>query len=118
MALMILFAGMPAWEHASGQSVSSLSQQVSNYLAWKQADYLNMPFVQDAIRRWSVKGGEPVSRVMEGRHAETMKFPGKTCVQFAFTGPSVGGIPVYCYRLESDPWGPKFSLIEEYSNVE
>jgi hypothetical protein len=109
---------MPAWQHASGQPVSGLSQEVSNYLAWKQADYLKMPFVQDAIRRWSLKGGEPVSRVMEGRQVETMEFPGKTCVQFAFTGPSVGGTPVYCYRLESDPWGPKFSLIEEYSDVE
>jgi hypothetical protein len=103
---------------ANGQAGSASSQAVSDFLEWKQADYLEMPFVQDAIHRWSVKGGEPVSRVMEGRQVETMEFPGKTCVQFTFTGPSVGGTPVYCYRLEGYHRGPNFTLIEEYSDVE
>ena len=97
---------------------AGLSQSESDYLAWQQAYFLKKPFVQDAIRRWADKSREPTGGLSASRFVEIMEFPNKTCVQLAFKDASVGGVPIYCYRVNSDRSDADFALIEEFSDTE
>ena len=88
----------------------------------RNAIYLSYPNVQDAMRRWAAKDGLPVEKAMEGRSIEMMHFPHRECIQFTIELGAVGGVPIYCYRLDMS--GPSLAprptteLVYEQSDVE
>jgi hypothetical protein len=64
---------------------------------------------KDAIRRWVSKTSP---RAMTGRFPYVMSFPDRNCIELKIEPGSVGGVPVYCYRVNS------LTLLEEHSDVE
>jgi hypothetical protein len=84
--------------------------------------YSTYPHVQDAMQRWAAKLGLSVQRAMEGRSIQMMHFPERDCVQFKIELGAVGGVPIYCYRIEtsgpSEVPQPTTKLVYEHSDVE
>src|SRR5882757_9471273 len=99
-------------------AVGASRKERSEYIEWKNHFYSTRPFVQDALRRWAKKDRTTVERILADYNIEIMDFPTKTCVQFTYATPAVGGTPVYCYSRGKDHWPSPTDLIEEYSDVE
>jgi hypothetical protein len=86
----------------------------------KHAIYSSYPNVQDAMGRWAAKEGLSVAKAMEGRTIEMMHFPDRECIQFNIELAAVGGVPIYCYRVDTSDLVPRSTteLIYEHSDVE
>ena len=72
------------------------------------------------MRRWAAKNGYTVEKAMSDRSIEIMAFSDRECVQFQLSPLAVGGVPVYCYRIDRTEMVPRATnqLIYEYSDVD
>ena len=57
--------------------------------------------VRDAISRWSIKD-KPAEKSMKNRIPIVFYLAKQRCVALRLRMPSVGGDPVYCYKLRED----------------
>lgn len=88
--------------------------------SWRLDVYAQYPEIKDAMHRWAAKDNITIDKAMAYRSIEVMHFPDRECVQFQIERNSVGGVPIYCYKLDTSGSvsRPTTQLIYEHSDVE
>lgn len=80
-------------------------------------DYLEIsPAVRDAVARWKVKSGED----LQDRNIRVITLPDRICIKLELDARSLGGSPVYCYKVTMGRKGYEETtqLIYDGSDVE
>lgn len=73
---------------------------------------LDAPFVNRAFVKWAAKNGVSPARAMNGRYARVVRLEREVCVSLNMELGGVGGIPVYCFDVNTR------ALTRESDNIE
>jgi len=72
------------------------------------------------MSRWASKDRISIDKAMAYRTIEIMHFPDRECIQFQIERGSAGGVPIYCYKMDTSQAVSRSTttLIYEHSDVE